>query len=448
MNKILKLFLLSLVFSGSSIAVSLKSGQGTSSDGSAPAAAAAAAPGAAAAAARDERASESGTSQPVGNRLERNIDPAHAPLTGRSQIFVDFQVPGNIEIVSGPQPRITLVNNGRRDLPYQLIQEAGSFGIRVQQPEQASMTQVTRTQTTVIVDWFGSTTVIGAPGTPGTIGGQDNATLQLVLPSNAAQTVTVRTASADLRVTNVSGALTVLGSSADIDVTGQRGSVTVSSSSGSINVNGTNGNIVLQTASGDVTAEDNTGSESIRITTASGDVTASRNEGSIQATTVSGDVRASRNAGFIRATTVSGDVRVDRNAGSDVHTTSGDIEIRHQSPETTTAHTRTGHVSGPHQVRYSSRDFSYSDSSRIQSTTFAANIDRAFSRVAGISGTLPTRTGGSAVNPQTNARAPEPSWLRRNGVRVALAAGFILAALSLGSPWQASKISGGTLKGG
>lgn len=106
--------------------------------------------------------------------------------------------------------------------------------------------------------------------------------------------------------------------SADVDANGRLGSVSVDSASGDIRLAAVDGRIEVNTASGDVRVE--FAGDDVRINSASGDVTIGEAEHDAKIRTASGDV-VIRSAvrGKIDVTSASGDVEIGIRRGSKVY---------------------------------------------------------------------------------------------------------------------------------
>lgn len=132
----------------------------------------------------------------------------------------------------------------------------------------------------------------------------------------------------DITVTAPTGSSIRLQSkSSDLTVTGAARLADVRTASGNVRITEIRGKALLQSASGDISVEVAGGDIDVR--TASGDVVVGPVGGSALVHTASGDIRVGANAGDITVRTVSGDVQVaDAASGStQINAVSGDVRI-------------------------------------------------------------------------------------------------------------------------
>lgn len=130
--------------------------------------------------------------------------------------------------------------------------------------------------------------------------------VEVVLPADAAVTVTVASAEATLR--GRLGRVALTGASGDLTAEHTAG-VQVRSASGDVRIGRADGPATVATASGDVRLDSAGGPVEVR--TASGDLVLGSSTVDVTARTASGDVRVERaGAGTVRVTTVSGDTTV------------------------------------------------------------------------------------------------------------------------------------------
>lgn len=128
-------------------------------------------------------------------------------------------------------------------------------------------------------------------------------------------------ASAEVRVTTVSG---------DVRIDAIDGDVTVSTTSGDVHLEGVGGSLAVNTVSGEVTLRDGRVSGA-RVGTTSGDVSLRGVNGALVATTISGAIKVRDVAGGpVRLQTTSGKVRADGALFGDFEITSvsGDVDVK------------------------------------------------------------------------------------------------------------------------
>ncbi|NUR75648.1 MAG: DUF4097 family beta strand repeat protein [Thermoleophilia bacterium] len=151
--------------------------------------------------------------------------------------------------------------------------------------------------------------------------------------------VSVRSKSADLRVSGTIGGLNVTTASGDVEATMVEGGVNVKSASGDVNVREIRGGVNVQTASGDIELDIAHGP--VNVQTASGDLAIGEAYDNVSANTVSGDQQhGAVMRGNVAAHSVSGDVRIGVRRGSkvylDCNTVSGDtsseLELTTEAP--------------------------------------------------------------------------------------------------------------------
>jgi DUF4097 and DUF4098 domain-containing protein YvlB len=151
--------------------------------------------------------------------------------------------------------------------------------------------------------------------------------------------LSVRSKSADLRVSGTIGGLNVATASGDVEALMIEGSVNVKSASGDVRVREISGGVNVQTASGDIGLDIVHGA--VNVATASGDLTIGEAYDNVSANTVSGDQEhGAVMRGHVAATSVSGDVTIGVRRGSkvylDCNTVSGDtsseLELTTEAP--------------------------------------------------------------------------------------------------------------------
>jgi DUF4097 and DUF4098 domain-containing protein YvlB len=149
-------------------------------------------------------------------------------------------------------------------------------------------------------------------------------TLHVTIPERL--DVEMKTASGDLRASDMLGAVAMTSASGDLTAVDINGDVQMAASSGDIEVETIGGGAILASASGDITARDVAGD--VQIETASGDISIADIGKDLQIETVSGDVTG-ESVGAILFRGVNGsaefsDVRGDVTAAS----ASGDLSFR------------------------------------------------------------------------------------------------------------------------
>lgn len=121
--------------------------------------------------------------------------------------------------------------------------------------------------------------------------------------------------------------LSVRTASADVRVSAHLASFNGKSASGEVRLGQVDGDCSLDTASGDLACDEVSGHS--RVRGASGDVSITRAGGEVEVSVASGDVEVGRLGGSARVRTASGDVRLGRaeRGTVNVNTASGDVAI-------------------------------------------------------------------------------------------------------------------------
>lgn len=150
--------------------------------------------------------------------------------------------------------------------------------------------------------------VLGPKQRGGIFGGDSRLDVVVTLP--AASDLTIRTGSADIRVTGTVGTAQLRSGSGDVEVDTSAGPLAVETGSGDVRVESARADLKAKSGSGDVMVVD--AAAAVLVSTGSGDVRLWTTRGTAVVKTGSGDLEVGEAEGDVALTTGSGDLVVSK----------------------------------------------------------------------------------------------------------------------------------------